>query len=279
MPPSVHHGLVAVSGLRKGRSEAIESDPVRPVHEANVDAVLPHLSDQVKTMVKLQLLTGMRPGEICEMRGCDIDVSGKVWTYRPASHKNAHHGHDRTVYLGPQAQRLVEPFLKPNLQEHFFSPKDAEAVRRAELYEHRQTPLKYGNRPGTNRKRRPAVAIGTKYTVTSYRRAVLRGCEAAFEMPKELLEPRSKKAKRAEAELPVEEQMKRRKNRAAARSAWRAAHSWHPHQLRHTSATRLRKEYGLEAAQVILGHKTLAVTEIYAEKNVEAARRIMAEVG
>lgn len=42
---------------------------------------------------------------------------------------------------------------------------------------------------------------------------------------------------------------------------------------------RLRREYGLEAAQVILGHKTLKVTELYAEKNVEAAQRIMAQVG
>jgi site-specific recombinase XerD len=52
-----------------------------------------------------------------------------------------------------------------------------------------------------------------------------------------------------------------------------------PHQLRHNAATFLRKEYGLEAAQVILGHRTLSVTEIYAAKNVEAAKRIMGEVG
>jgi len=42
---------------------------------------------------------------------------------------------------------------------------------------------------------------------------------------------------------------------------------WHPHQLRHNAATQLRKEYGLEAAQVILGHKTITVTQVYAEKN------------
>jgi integrase len=55
--------------------------------------------------------------------------------------------------------------------------------------------------------------------------------------------------------------------------------AWHPHQLRHTAATQLRKEFGLEAAQVILGHRTLSVTEIYAEKNIEAARAIMQAVG
>jgi integrase len=60
---------------------------------------------------------------------------------------------------------------------------------------------------------------------------------------------------------------------------WRETHHWHPHQLRHNAGTRLRKEYGLEAAQVILGHKSLSVTEIYAEKNVAAAQRIMGEVG
>jgi integrase len=58
-----------------------------------------------------------------------------------------------------------------------------------------------------------------------------------------------------------------------------AVRCWTPHQLRHTAATRLREQYGLEAAQVILGHKTLSVTEIYAEKNVAAAQRIMGEVG
>jgi integrase len=70
-----------------------------------------------------------------------------------------------------------------------------------------------------------------------------------------------------------------RDRRRAARAAWSVAHVWHPHQLRHTAATRLRREFGLEAAQVILGHKTLKVTEIYAEKNVEAAQRIMATAG
>lgn len=61
--------------------------------------------------------------------------------------------------------------------------------------------------------------------------------------------------------------------------AWRHRHHWHPHQLRHTAGTELRKQHGVEAAQVILGHKRLSTTEIYAEKNVEAARKIMAAVG
>jgi len=49
--------------------------------------------------------------------------------------------------------------------------------------------------------------------------------------------------------------------------------------LRHTAAIRLRATYGLELAQAILGHKTLVATQIYAEKNVQTAMRLMAEVG
>jgi site-specific recombinase XerC len=39
----------------------------------------------------------------------------------------------------------------------------------------------------------------------------------------------------------------------------------------------LRAEHGLEHAQIILGHRTLTATQIYAEKNVAAAKKIMME--
>ncbi|MHC4339606.1 MAG: tyrosine-type recombinase/integrase [Planctomycetota bacterium] len=55
--------------------------------------------------------------------------------------------------------------------------------------------------------------------------------------------------------------------------------SWHPHQLRHNAATRLREEFGIEAARVVLGHRSAAVTEIYAELDRDTAARVMAQVG
>jgi len=60
---------------------------------------------------------------------------------------------------------------------------------------------------------------------------------------------------------------------------WHHAHAWHPHQLRHSAATEIRKRFGIEAAQHVLGHATLNVTEIYAEKNAEAARQVAAMIG
>ena len=54
---------------------------------------------------------------------------------------------------------------------------------------------------------------------------------------------------------------------------------WHPHQLRHSAATNLRKEFGIEVARVILGHSSPAVTEMYAEADREKAIAVMARVG
>ena len=44
---------------------------------------------------------------------------------------------------------------------------------------------------------------------------------------------------------------------------------WSPGQLRHTAATQIRKQHGLETSQVVLGHSTAAVTQIYAERDLE----------
>ncbi len=54
---------------------------------------------------------------------------------------------------------------------------------------------------------------------------------------------------------------------------------WYPNQLRHTAATRIRRESGLEAAQVVLGHSKADVTQVYAERNHELARHVMAQQG
>jgi integrase len=78
VPPSVTHALSTVAGLRRGRTNARETPPVKPVPDVWVEVVLPHLSPQVTAMVRLQRLTGMRPGEVVMMRACDIDMSGDV---------------------------------------------------------------------------------------------------------------------------------------------------------------------------------------------------------
>ncbi len=54
---------------------------------------------------------------------------------------------------------------------------------------------------------------------------------------------------------------------------------WFPHQLRHSAASEVRRLYGLEASQAVLGHSELGTTQIYAEVDRSAAHRIMSEIG
>lgn len=49
--------------------------------------------------------------------------------------------------------------------------------------------------------------------------------------------------------------------------------SWSPNRLRHNAATNFRKKYGLELARILLGHRKMNTTEIYAEADLESARQ------
>jgi len=60
---------------------------------------------------------------------------------------------------------------------------------------------------------------------------------------------------------------------------WRSAHRWSPNQLRHAAATEINSKFGLEAAQVTLGHAKADVTQIYAERDLNKAASVMREIG
>ncbi|MDA0659311.1 MAG: hypothetical protein O3C60_10755 [Planctomycetota bacterium] len=70
--------LATVEGLRAGRTEAPETDPISPVADEDVNKTLGHLPLIVQAMVRLQRLTGIRPDELCSMRPMDIDRTRDV---------------------------------------------------------------------------------------------------------------------------------------------------------------------------------------------------------
>lgn len=279
VPVSVFHALKTVAGLRKGRSKARETAPIKPVPPAYVEGVLSHVPCPVRAMIEVQLLTGMRPGEIVIMRGCDLDTSGRVWTYTPQSHKTEHHGKDRPISIGPKAQAIVREFLKPDIAAYLFNPADAERQRRHVQHAARVTPANEGNRPGSNRKSKPEWAPGDHYTVASYRRAIDRGCDDAFPLPERLAR------RQVQGTLHLRWESDREwKTRLGPKlwyevEEWRDSHRWSPNRLRHNAATFIRKEFGLDAARAILGHSSPAVTEVYAELDREKATEVMARVG
>ena len=54
---------------------------------------------------------------------------------------------------------------------------------------------------------------------------------------------------------------------------------WMPNRLRHTAATEIRRQFGAEATRTVLGHSTLNIVEIYAERDMNQAAAIMRQVG
>ena len=54
---------------------------------------------------------------------------------------------------------------------------------------------------------------------------------------------------------------------------------WTPHRLRHSAATFIRKEFGLEEARVILGHSHAGITELYAERDQNKAIEVISKIG
>ena len=166
IPETVYNALLAVAGLTKGRTKAIEGEPVKPVPTALVDAVKPHVSRQVWGMIQLQLLTGARPGEIVSMRVGSLNTAGRIWEYRPETHKTEHHDRDRFILIGPKAQALLWKFLKPDLAAFVFSPIEADAERQAARRVGRQSPMtpsQAGRQPKADARRRPK----NHYTVAS----------------------------------------------------------------------------------------------------------------
>jgi integrase len=254
IPVATWQTSTTVTGLRRGHTEAPENEPIGPVDEALVETTLIHLSETVAAMVKLQRLTGMRPDEVCRLKPGQVDRNGDVWSFRPLHHKTAHRGRERIVLIGPKGQEILRPFLLRDAEAFCFVPAEAIARQRQRRHEARVTPICCGNRPGTNRiHRKPKRKPGPRYTTASYRRAIHCACDAA-----------ERAAHRKNPEVPAEERIVLR---------------WSPNRLRHSAATEIRRRFGLEAAQVVLGHSAADVTQIYAERDLAKAAAVIREVG
>lgn len=226
-------------GLQPGRGGARERPTVKPVHEALVRDTLAHLPRVVAAMVELQLASGMRPGEVVQMRGEDIDMTGPTtWIYRPQQHKGKWRGEDyeRRICLGPKAQAIIKPWLRLQTTEYLFQPREAVEAHHAARKEKRLTPVT-PSQAARRRKRKPQKAPGECYTTATYGRAITRACL---------------------------------KN---------GIERWHLHQLRHLAALKAERAGGLDQARAFLGHATPAQTAMYAQHDLEAAAAVAAKIG
>lgn len=150
VPAACYQSLLAVEGLKEGRSEAPEGEPVTPVEQWVLDHTLPGLNPVMRDVVAFQVLTGARPGEALHLRVDELDRSGEVWMARPKAHKTAWRGDERLLWIGPRAQQLLGPYLQPG-RLYPFKP----------------------HRPPSNGEGRPY------YLVSSYGQAILKSCDRA----------------------------------------------------------------------------------------------------
>lgn len=170
--------LQAVAALKAGRTAARDNPDVPPAPEEAIEPVKAAVGRQVRAMIDVQLWTGMRPGEVVIMRGCDLDMTdGAVWLYTPGTHKTEHHGYERPVWIGPRAQEVIRPFLKADLSDYLFSPADAEAELLAARRASRKTKVQPSQ--ANRRKADPKIKPGDCYTPDSYRKAIGRACRRA----------------------------------------------------------------------------------------------------
>jgi integrase len=111
VPTEILVGLRAVRGLQQGRSKARETKRIMPASQEQIEATLTRASPSVAARVRIQLLTGMRPGEVCSMRRVDVERSGDTWLYKPEHHKTEHKGKLRIIVLGPKAQEILAEWI------------------------------------------------------------------------------------------------------------------------------------------------------------------------
>jgi integrase len=149
----------------------------------------------------------------------------------------------KTAHHGKRRTLLFGPRAQEILRPYLLRAPEAFLFSPAEcVKEHR----------GQDR-RRSRRAPGKFYTKDSYCRAITRACDAADRWAH---------------------------GGAAVADEDRLVPRWHPHQLRHTAATEIRRQFGLEAAALVLGHASARVTDaVYAERDTQKAVAVAKAVG
>lgn len=291
IPASVPAGL-KLKPLLPQRTTAPENRKVGPVPEEYIDAVLECVTPTLAAMIRVQLLTGMRPGEVAQMRTCDIDMAGGCgnWIYRPQRHKTSYKGFSREVIIGPRAQEIIRPMLSTDLAAPVFRPTENRKGQRAMV----------PPSPAEMAAQAAYVRSGGNFSAAARELGRLR--ESVMRSVKRL---REKLDPTARGELALYRPRKRpvpaffttmgyrQFIKFACDHADRIAHArrpdvpaderliprWHPNRLRHNYATTVRRTADLEAARILLGHHSQEITLIYAEPDIDRANKVVAKIG
>lgn len=233
VPKATWADVSSIEPLQRGQcgSRPEHGRPRRAPSFADIEKVAAAASRHVGAMLRLQALTGMRPGEACKLRFADIDRNGPVvdgvatWIYNVTDAKTAHHGHVTRYALPPAAQAILNEF--PAMPSAFvFSPAEAMAERRQQRRALRKSKVQ------PSQAQRDANALrdyAEVWTSTTYRHAVEDACKRAGVEP------------------------------------------FTPHEVRHAFATWAAAVLGVIAASVALNHRNLSTTQRYVHPDASLA--------
>jgi len=136
-------------------------------------------------MLRIVWYTGMRPNEVCTMRPFDIVKNDKdCWLYVPGrdqspvgKHKTMRFERVKVIPLARECQKILQKRIREfNSKDYIFNPKEGMQEFLAKKAASRQTPLKWGNSPGTNRKEHPMIKPRDRYDHHTLRKACQRAC-------------------------------------------------------------------------------------------------------
>ncbi len=239
VPAEAYSRFNLVSSLKMGQG-GVELERVLPPEIWHVTECLAWIPQPSHDMVKLMMLTGCRPKELCDIRRSEISthpneyvnvshsklrisarvVNGQcVWLWAPKEHKTRGKGKPRVIAIGPQAQQVLQPWLvKANGGDVFAEPRSP-------------SPL--------------PVKMIAEYIQRTVGRAIV-VCNEWRMRGDPPLPP-----------IPI----------------------WTPYQLRHLAATMIGEAFDESHAAASLGHSGLDSISIYCEQAVGKAAQVAAKMG
>jgi integrase len=240
---TTYRTLKTVKALPEGHPGTFENPAREHVPDEVIKRTLPFMPPTVSAMVQVQRLTGCRPGEIFNMRVGEIDktTDPELWLYRLPHHKTEKKTKRKKVIpLGKPEQTLIAPYLEGKTAEQaVFSPKAAKLEQIIDKWANRKTEPT-PSQVAQHEKQIANLTGKEFYHKDTYRLAI----EYAID--------------KANKTLPDDEKIEH----------------WIPYQIRHTAATAMEVEVGLEGSQTLLDHESPNTTKRYAHGRLEKQKAL-----
>lgn len=118
--PDQWQRLQAIEPIARGQFGAVDRPRTRPVSDEHFHLTLQHASPKVAAALRILALTGMRTGELLQMRPQDVDMTGDHWIYRPQSHKTQHKTGDTLIAVPAPAVATLATYMPKKYSDRWF---------------------------------------------------------------------------------------------------------------------------------------------------------------